>query len=153
MFTFTDSYVSIWNLKRHLAHPVVEMFKIGIDLLIANCNLMQDHTAWIRVTDKRQVLQIKLHIELQLLHSACHKIHSRTEILQGNLHFLNFTILKNQTEIYGAGTSGSCVPLQKLFSLLRICATSASFTEEYAELGTSEEQRKKPGSLKKWNFY
>lgn len=49
--------------------------------------------------------------------------------------------------IVSADTSVSSVPLQNLFSSFKMRRVSLSLKEEYAVLGTSEEHRKKPGSL------
>lgn len=48
-----------------------------------------------------------------------------------------------------ANTSLSSVPLQKFFSTFKMWMVSFSLREEYASLGISEEQRKKPGILEK----
>jgi len=50
-------------------------------------------------------------------------------------------------ESIGAGTSESSVPLQDFSSSFKILMVSASLAEEYAELGTSGEHRKEPGTL------
>lgn len=47
----------------------------------------------------------------------------------------------------GADTSVFDDPLQNLVSLCKMRMLSFSLSEEYAELGTSGEQSKKPGSL------
>lgn len=49
--------------------------------------------------------------------------------------------------IVRANTSVSSVPLQNLFSLFKMRRVLLSLKAEYAELGTSEEHRKKPESL------
>lgn len=46
-----------------------------------------------------------------------------------------------------ADTSESDDPLQNLVSSFKMRRVSFSLSDEYAELGSSEEQRKKPGSL------
>lgn len=48
-----------------------------------------------------------------------------------------------------ANTSLFSVPLQKFFSTFKMWMVSFSLREEYASLGISEEQRKKPGILEK----
>lgn len=56
-------------------------------------------------------------------------------------------------EMLVGGTSGF-VSLQNFFSSLKISVVLASFKEEYAEIGTSEEHRSNPGSLdEKWRIF
>lgn len=83
-------------------------------------------------------------MELKISNPACHIIHKECVLS------IQRQLKKTQTqtlETLEADTSEFSVPLQYFFSSFKMRMVSASFKEENAEPGTSEEHRKKPGSL------